>query len=405
MAEGRMSRLEALYTVAGTVIGAGILALPISMTVSGFLPGLFALLVIGVASLLTSMYIAEAVLRTESPLHLPDLAARYLGRGGSALMFTGILIYIYGALSGYLSAGGSLIHEVSRGALPIWAGTIIYFAVSCAVIYFGLKATGKAEVIMFAGMMALFFGIIALAAPRLSSSLLEHSNWQAMPGVFGVILFAYVGHSVIPSIALGMKHDFKGLQMAASAGIALPMLLYIIWSLVIVGVVPPGTQGETNVAFSETATLAQAQVHGQPATIPLGHLIGGIIIVLGSFFAILSTMTSFIGFGLSLTDIWTELLRKFRRHPARVLALALSVILPLALAISRPASFIAALDLAGVYGGGLFAGILPPLLVWRARRKGDRTPEFVTPGGNWAPLLVLVLFSAGLLYKTWTLLR
>jgi len=404
MSEGRMSRNEAIYTVAGTVIGAGILALPISMAVSGFLPGLVALLVIGIASVLTSMYIAETILRTDEPLHLPRLANKYLGRGGFLLMFLGILIYIYGALTGYLSAGGSLIFEVTRGLVPIWTGTIIYFAVSSLIIYYGLKATGLAELVMFAFMMLLFFSIIGYAFPRVNPSLLAHANWNSLLSVFGIVLFAYVGHSVIPTVAQGMKHDPQGLKLAAWVGVAVPMLLYIVWSFVIVGVVPSGAGDNTPVAFSDTATLAQGQQHGQPATIPLGHIVGGTIIFLGALFAILSTMTSYMGFGLSLIDIYSGLLKISFKNVYRIIPVSMAVLLPLALALLRPSSFISALDLAGIYGGGLFAGILPPLLVLSARKKGNRKPEFVTPGGNWVPFLVFLLFLGGLVYKTWDLL-
>jgi len=251
----------------------------------------------------------------------------------------------------------------------------------------------------------LFFGIIGFAAPHVTGSLLAHADWGTLPAVFGVVLFAYVGHSVIPSVARGMRGDPRGLKLAASAGVAMPMLLYIVWSLVIVGAVPSGMGGDVNVAFPDTVTLAQAQLHGQPATIPLGHIIGGTIILLGSFFAVLSTMTSYMGFGLSLIDIWAGLFQKSGRGLHRMVPVALAVVLPLILALVKPSSFINALDLAGNYGGGLFAGILPALMVLKARRTGARKPEFVTPGGNWAPVVVFVLFLAGLIYKTVALLR
>lgn len=38
------------------------------------------------------------------------------------------------------------------------------------------------------------------------------------------------------------------------------------------------------------------------ATVPLGLIVGGSIIYLGNVFAILSTLTSYIGFAFSLTD-------------------------------------------------------------------------------------------------------
>ena len=44
-------------------------------------------------------------------------------------------------------------------------------------------------------------------------------------------------------------------------------------------------------------------------------------------------------------------------------------------------------------------------MVLKARKRGSREPEFVTPGGNWGPVVVFALFLAGLLYKTIILLR
>lgn len=78
----RINRLEAIYTIAGTMIGAGILALPSSMAISGFYPGMAALLVIGAVSIFTALYIIETSFRTEGELHMPALAERYLGKAG-----------------------------------------------------------------------------------------------------------------------------------------------------------------------------------------------------------------------------------------------------------------------------------------------------------------------------------
>ena len=57
-------------------------------------------------------------------------------------------------------------------------------------------------------------------------------------------------------------------------------------------------------------SLLEKQVAGQPSTIPLGLLLGGTIIVLGSVFAAFSTRTSYVRFGISLKDSFGDLARQ-----------------------------------------------------------------------------------------------
>ena len=178
--------------------------------------------------------------------------------------------------------------------------------------------------------------------------------------------------------------------MVVSLGIALPCILYLLWSTVVIGVVP---------AVSETGnSLATAQAAGQPATIPLGFMIGGSVIVLGNVFAALSTLTSYIGFGVSLKDSYGDLARQKRRPVPEIVLTGLVVVPPLLLALLNPGSFEKCLDIAGTFGGGLFVGILPVLIVMKVRQHGSR--EFTTRGGTIIPYIVLSVYALGILYAT-----
>lgn len=64
------------------------------------------LVAIGVLSSLSGLYIAEAVLAHHEDVHLATLAERHLGTWGMFAMLVATAIYIYGALVGYLAAGG-----------------------------------------------------------------------------------------------------------------------------------------------------------------------------------------------------------------------------------------------------------------------------------------------------------
>jgi formate-dependent nitrite reductase membrane component NrfD len=69
------------------------------------------------------------------------------------------------------------------------------------------------------------------------------------------------------------------------------------------------------------------------------------------------------------------------------------------MALFKPEAFVSALDIAGTYGGGLFVGILPVLMVLNSRKKA-RVVKQITWGGKWMPCIVLIIYLIGMLYGT-----
>ncbi len=387
--KGEVSTLKGILVFAATIIGAGILALPIAAADAGLFPMLLILVIIGAMSIFSALYIAEAVLTTEGVHHLPTLAEKYLGRTGLLVMLAGVIIYIYGALTGYLSAGGQLFNILSNGAIPVWLGVLIYFLIASFVVHFGLKLVSQIETYLFVGMLILLGLVMTISLINVRVPLLFEANWSSTLGIFGVVLFAYVGHSIIPSIAAGLDRK-RDINKIAVWGVVIPLILYILWCVVVIGVVPK-------------ANLLMAKTSGQPATIPLGIIAGTSIALLGSVFAVLSTMTSYIGFGFSLKEVYHDTAGSFNQSLRPVLATGLVVIPPLLITLFKPGAFIKALDIAGTYGGGVFVGILPVLIVLKARKVNGKS-MYMTWGGELTPYLVLGLYLTGMAYATYKLI-
>lgn len=108
--------------------------------------------------------------------------------------------------------------------------------------------------------------------------------------------------------------------------------------MVVLGVVPAASENGLSLSTARTA--------GQPATIPLGFIIGGSIIVLGNVFAAFSTLTSYIGFGISLKDSYGDLANKKQRLVSELALTGLVVVPPLMLALLHPGAFLHTLDIA-----------------------------------------------------------
>ena len=390
-----ISTIKGVFVFAATIIGAGILALPVAAAKTGFFPMLLILLIVGAISVFSALYIAETVLNTEGDHHLPSLAKEHLGGLGFATMIIGIIIYIYGALTGYLAAGGQLFYSLSNGKVSVLAGIVIYFVIGSFIVHFGLKIVSRVETYLFSGMLILIGTVIALTLPNIEIPLLLETHWDDTMNIFGVVLFAYVGHSVIPSIAQGLKKH-GDINRISIWGVLIPLLLYVMWCFVIIGAVP-------KTAVEGMPSLAGAKSSGQPATIPLGLIVGGSVIILGNLFAVLSTMTSYIGFGFSLKEAYVDVAATVHQKISPRVVTLLVVLPPLVIALFKPEGFVHALDIAGTYGGGLFVGILPVVMVLRSRKK-IKPIKHMTWGGKWMPYIVLIIYVIGMLYGTMKIL-
>jgi len=137
------------------------------------------------------------------------------------LMLFATAVYIYGALVGYLAAGGQIFHALSGGAIPVWLGTLLYFVIGSAILHQGMALVGKVNSFLLYAMLILLGILIAMAVPHIQVPFLLRSSWDSILDVFGVVLFAYLGHSVIPSIASGLS-DKKRIALVVSVGIGCP---------------------------------------------------------------------------------------------------------------------------------------------------------------------------------------
>src|SRR3989338_2637874 len=94
--------LDAVSTLIGFTIGAGILGIPFVVAKAGFLTGLLNILVLGILILILNLYLGEVTLRTKGIHQLTGYARIYLGKIVNFLMTSSFIIFSYGALAAYI---------------------------------------------------------------------------------------------------------------------------------------------------------------------------------------------------------------------------------------------------------------------------------------------------------------
>jgi tyrosine-specific transport protein len=377
--------IMAIATLVGTIIGAGVLGIPYAISKSGFIPGMIILVILGFAVLILNLCVGEVALRTKGRHQLPGYAEKYLGKWGKHVMSFSIIFAIYGALIAYFIGSGNVLADIFNLGnwsflflgLEISASlmfSICFFVILSTLIYFGLKSVGNTEIIFGAIMLIIIFIIIVWGFFHLDSGNLTSYNKTQLFFPYGVILFAFVGAAAIPEMKSICSNNKKLIKKAIIIGSAIPLVVYALFALVVVGATGTST--------------------GQIATTTLGNVVGGKIMeLLGNLFAIFSMSTSFLALGLALLWVYDLDL-----HRTRNVAFALTVSVPFLIGILGVTSFIQALAITGGVAGGI-EGILIILMFWKAKKLGDRKPEYSINISKVLGIALMVMFVLGILYQ------
>ena len=144
---------EAALIIVGANIGAGILGLAYSTRRAGWPILLMWLIIAGICTTISMLYVAETTLRTKKPMQLPGLAERYVGKLGAVLIFISVCANSIGCMISYTSGSGDIIAELLGVSPPV--GSLIFTVPAVLVVWFGLKATGIAEKFISSGMIIL----------------------------------------------------------------------------------------------------------------------------------------------------------------------------------------------------------------------------------------------------------
>ena len=165
--------------------------------------------------------------------------------------------------------------------------------------------------------------------------------------------------------------------MVIFIGSLIPFVVYVIWQLLVMGVVP--VYGESS--------LSEAAEKGLQVTFFLKNLLGSpwVSVAVRSF-AFFAIITSLLGVSLSLTDFLADGLKIKKTQSGKLLLVCITFIPPLLFALFFPQGFIMALEYAGILVVILLA-LLPALMAWSERYgpKQGRDLEkvqFQVPGGK-----------------------
>lgn len=379
--------LGGVLLIAGTTIGAAMLALPLSTGLGGFLPAFFLFTFVWLLMLWVSFLMLEVNLAFEGDVNFVTMVKNTLGKPGTVVMWVIYLLLFYSLLAAYISGSGPIILDAFEHAiglsLPTWTAPYWVLIFFCPFLYAGLRAVDSINRLLMAAMGVSFVVMVALLATHLQPELLLHVDTSYTLVSLSVVITAFGYHVIIPSLTIYLKRDVRQIKTCIALGSLLPMVVYFIWELVILGTLP--IEGEFGISY----ILSEGISTSKALSVVLKSQWVTSFVVVFSFCAI---VTSFLGVAQGLIDFLKDGLKFGQTHGADLGVFALAFLPPLGFAVFYPQGFIMALEWAGIFVA-ILLGIIPILMVWSLRHFKQIKTDYVAFGGRGLFTLGIMFFS------------
>lgn len=372
-----------ILLVAGSCIGAGMLGLPVLSGAAGFTPSIFVFLICWLFMVSTGFLLLEVNLWFGQSANLITMAEQTLGRWGKGVSWVVFLYLFYCLMVAYMAASGTLVADFTavyaKAPIPKWLGSLLFSLIFGALIYKGTHAVDWFNRLLMGGLVVAYVTLILLGAKHVNVSLLGRQDWKAATLVVPIAVISFGYHNLLPSLTSYLDGHVRSLKWVILVGSAIPLLIYLIWEWLILGIVP---------AQEFQGALDQ----GELATQSLYNVVGSSWIAgLAQAFAFFAIITSFLSVALSFVDFLADGLG-IRNSLNRIVPIALVLVPPFVFALLHPTIFLIALNYASGFGAVILFGIVPALMVWKGRYQKKISAPQLVPGGKFV-LILIFLFS------------
>ncbi|MGD1912612.1 MAG: amino acid permease [Rivularia sp. (in: cyanobacteria)] len=378
--------------IAGTTVGAGILALPAVTLPSGVLPSTALLIGVWLYTVISGLLIAEVALNGmrcsgRASNGLLVMVETTLGKMGARFTGGAYLFLHYALLIAYVSQGGGiLISAVERiwdlPPLPTWMGSTGFAAIFGGILYLGRdKFIERLNSFFVAVVIASFLGLLLLGSTHVHPTALLSQDWSALPPALSVMLVALFFHNIVPLVATQLEGDASKVRQSIVVGSAIPLVMFLLWNAVILGSVTPAMleniSGGSNV-FDPLQVLRAGDA---------GQWLGILVTVFSEF----AIVTSFIGFFYGLQDLFRDMNLFVGNPTPRLPLVSLIVFPPMGFSALNPDIFFTALDYAGTFSISILGGVIPAVMAWRQRDKYKELNQQLVSGGKFILVIMIAI--------------
>lgn len=378
-----IKQLGGILLITGNAIGGGMLALPLATAQSGFLYSTFFLIACWAIMLTGSLLILEVNLWFPPNSHLISMARATLGIPGEIIAWLCYLLLLYALLAAYIAGGSDFLQGILQKInfhFSAIVTSILFVLILGPIVYKGLHSVDLMNRMLMGGKLLIFLLLILCLFPVITTKQLTQGNFQFLPKSLSIIITSFGFAAIIPSLRSYFHSNVKQLRQVIILGSLIPLICYIFWNGAIMGVIP----------INKLLVIAKSSQSTSHLTNTLSYLLNKKSITLFAWiFTSICLATSFLGVGISLFDFLFDGIAFNQTEKNKFILFLLTFLPPLMVVLFYPASFMLALNYAGIWCAILLA-LLPALMAWSGRyRQQINAPYRVRGGKNLLSLLIL----------------
>lgn len=389
------SLLGGSLVIAGTVIGAGMLANPTATSGVWFTISLLVLLYTWFSMLSSGLIILEVNTHYPVGASFDTLVKDLLGQGWNVINGIAVAFVLYLLTYAYIFVGGNLTAQAVGSMIqqeqPLYVGQLLFTFVFAGCVWLSAKAVDRFSTIMIFGMVITFFwatggllGSVKLPVLFDSNSPENTSYWIYIATALPVCLASFGFHGNVSSLYKYFAGDARKVAKSLWIGTLIALVVYALWQLAVHGNLPRDAFAPVIAADGDVGVLIQNLAQFTE--------VGNMATVL-NFFAYMAIATSFLGVTLGLFDYLADLFKLNNHLLGRTQTAAITFLPPLLLCLWKPTGFVTAIGYVGL-AATLWTAIVPALLLYKVRKKFPTSNHYRVYGGTW---LMIWVFAFGVI--------
>lgn len=372
---------------AGTMIGAGMLSLPIASAGMWFGWTVLIMLITVLFLYMTAEQILEVNLGYDPGSSFDTLVKNNLSGIWRIINGFSVAFVLYILLYAYVVGSGSVISDTLRNLennpidIPRYLSSLIFAIVFTAIVWWSTKAVDRISTILMIGMFITLFAAVTGLLGQIEVAYLFEPTGESNYAIYAFaslpfFLTSFCFHASVPSFVKYYGINGQKIRKAIIWGMIITFVFYLCWMIAIMGSIDRVTF--LNIGEDQVSWLLNQVKANQTIQLAL------------RFFAFFAVVTSFLGAGLGLFDYIADLFKIGDSAKGRFLTAIITFLPPTILGMIFPNGFVLAIGFAGLFAA-IWSVIVPAMMVinYRKRHKGEEKVSFRALGGKIMPYIII----------------
>jgi len=389
-----LKSIGATLIITGTAVGAGMLAIPLVTASFGFLDSALLLIFCWALMLYTAMQILEVNLAFPRTASFSTMAIKTTGPIGAVITWISLCLLLFALTAAYITGGSDLLgnlfshvfSSISPKSFQISHGfcVLIFTVFLGGFVFFGTRPVDYLNRVLMFIKLGAFFVLVFLLLPHvnfhksglITSQIALSQHFHHSVDIYKLLLAvpilmtSFGFHPVIPSIRYYIGEHPRRLRWIIGVGCTLPLVIYLLWELCTLCVLPSQGSGSLSYLVSQGGSV------GEMVTLLENYLNNNWIKFFINLFTDIAITTSFLGVTLGLFDFLLDGLKISKsQYFLKFLVWFLMFLIPALVALFYPSGFVKVLACASVFVAVLLL-ILPAWMAYQHRKLKAKISRF-----------------------------